>query len=60
MIQHAIRFCENEEGQRYDAVVDLGPTSPLGTTKDLDNALAQFMEEDAQVLYSVTEAKKNP
>lgn len=60
VIQHALKFCESAEGVRYDAVVDLDPTSPLRTTMDLDDALAQFLKEDAQVLYSVTEAKKNP
>jgi len=60
VIKHALKFCEEEEGNKYDLVVDLDPTSPIRTTRDIDGALQQFLDTKADVLYSVTEAKKNP
>ncbi|MFX1483471.1 MAG: cytidylyltransferase domain-containing protein [Promethearchaeota archaeon] len=60
VIKHALHYCENEEGVNYDVVVDLDPTSPIRTTSDIDGALQNFIDKKADVLYSVTEAKKNP
>lgn len=60
VIQHALRFCEEEDNTRYDIVLDLDPTSPIRTTLDLDKALDDFRRTNAKVLYSVTKARKNP
>ncbi|MFW9767178.1 MAG: cytidylyltransferase domain-containing protein [Candidatus Thorarchaeota archaeon] len=60
VIKHALRYCEEEEGINYDTIVDLDPTSPLRTTNDIERALQKFLNTRADVLYSVTEAKKNP
>ena len=60
VIQHALRFCEEHYKTKYDVVVDLDPTAPIRTVNDLDKALEEFIQTKAQVLYSVTVAKKNP
>ncbi|MHA1862333.1 MAG: acylneuraminate cytidylyltransferase family protein, partial [Candidatus Thorarchaeota archaeon] len=60
VIQHALRFCEEQEKSRYDIIVDLDPTSPLRQSIDITNALLEFQRTNAQVLYSVTESVKNP
>jgi N-acylneuraminate cytidylyltransferase/CMP-N,N'-diacetyllegionaminic acid synthase len=60
VIQHALKFCETQYNTEYDVVVDLDPTAPIRTVNDLDNALDKFVETKAQVLYSVTVAKKSP
>jgi CMP-N-acetylneuraminic acid synthetase len=60
VIQHAIRFCEEEEKSKYDIIVDLDPTSPLRQSEDIENALSEFQRTNADVLYSVTESSKNP
>nr|KXH77324.1 MAG: hypothetical protein AM324_12710 [Candidatus Thorarchaeota archaeon SMTZ1-83] len=60
VIQHALRFCEKEYDEIYDVVMDLDPTSPIRTTHDIDAVLDEFVRSKAKVLYSVTEAKKNP
>ena len=36
VLQHALKFCEDERNIKYDYVVDLDPTSPLRTVKDID------------------------
>jgi len=60
VIQHALKFCEEHYNTKYDAVIDLDPTAPIRTVNDLDQALEKFIKTKAQVLYSVTVAKKNP
>ena len=60
VLQHALRFCEDEESFQYDAVVDLQPTSPFRKVKDLDAAFDEFLKSEAQVLYGVAESKDNP
>ena len=60
VLQHAVKFCEKEYNTRYDAIVDLDPTSPLRKISDLDNALNKFLNSDADVLYSVCRARKSP
>ncbi|MFX1318094.1 MAG: cytidylyltransferase domain-containing protein [Promethearchaeota archaeon] len=59
-IQHALKFCEEHYNTKYDIVVDLDPTAPIRTVNNLTEALGKFIQTEAQVLYSVTVAKKNP
>lgn len=59
VIQHAARFLL-EKGEKYDLVVDLDPTSPLRLPSDIENALQRFLRSDANNLYSVCLAHKNP
>lgn len=59
VLQHAVRFLQ-EEGERYDYLIDLDPTSPLRWVSDIENAFHQFLESDANNLYSVTPARRNP
>lgn len=59
VLQHAVRFLQ-EQGEKYDFVIDLDPTSPLRTVSDIEAAFHQFLESDANNLYSVTPARRNP
>src|SRR3989344_4581946 len=34
LIQHAVRFCEEQEGKKYDFIVYLEPTGPLRIVED--------------------------
>jgi CMP-N-acetylneuraminic acid synthetase len=60
VLQHALRFCEEEGDTRYDVIIDLQPTSPLRKPSDIENALNEFLKIETDVLYSVTESKENP
>lgn len=60
VLQHALRYCEDNDGIRYDTIIDLQPTSPLRKVQDLDGALDEFLKSKADVLYSVYESKVNP
>ncbi len=44
----------------YDMVVDLDITSPLRTVQDIENLIAKKTSEDWDVVFSVTEARRNP
>jgi len=60
VIQHIVKFCEKEEGTKYDIIVDLDATAPLRKKRYLDEAFKKFLDSDANNLYSVCKADKNP
>lgn len=45
---------------KYDVIVDLDITSPLRTEKDLENLICKFIESNVDVVFSVTESRRNP
>lgn len=52
VVKDAIRHYESKNHIYVDVVVLLQPTSPLRTTKDIDNAIKIFEESGANSLYS--------
>jgi CMP-N-acetylneuraminic acid synthetase len=59
-IKHAVRFLESQQGYRPDIVVDLDPTSPLRTVKDIENCIKLVRDEGADNVFSVIRAHRNP
>ena len=55
VVQHAIRTLEVEEGQPYDAVVMLQPTTPLRTSEDIDRGVRMLFETGADSVVTVVE-----
>ena len=51
-VVHALKYFE-AQGQRFDAVCLLQPTSPFRNVTDLQQAIAHFQAEDADSLISV-------
>lgn len=47
-------------GIKYDMVVDLDITSPLRKEKDLEALIHKKLETDCDIVFSVTEARRNP
>lgn len=45
---------------KYDVIVDLDITSPLRTVKDIENLISKFIESSVDVVFSVTESRRNP
>ncbi|MFQ5712365.1 MAG: cytidylyltransferase domain-containing protein [Candidatus Geothermarchaeales archaeon] len=60
VLQHAIRFLEEEENYRVGVVVTLQPTSPLRDEDDIDEALKMFFRGDVDSLVSLCEAEHHP
>lgn len=54
-VLHALEQCPG-----YDYVVLLQPTSPLRTSKDIDNCIKLVIEKKADFCVSVTESKESP
>ena len=54
VLQHTIRELE-KDGQKYDAICLLQPTSPLRTSRMIDDACQKFIESDCDTLLSVLE-----
>ena len=55
VIQHAIRFAENDENVRYDWVCLLQPTEPFRTLADIEKVLAIAMAGGCDSVISVVQ-----
>ena len=60
VIQHAIQYLETKEGYIPDIIVDLDPTSPLRTKKDIEACIKMIADGKAENVFSVIECRKNP
>jgi N-acylneuraminate cytidylyltransferase/CMP-N,N'-diacetyllegionaminic acid synthase len=59
VVIHAIEFLKND-GNIFDYVVLLQPTSPLRTYEDIDSAIELILEKNESSLVSVCEVDENP
>ena len=59
VIIDALNQMERLKSIKYDAVLMLQPTSPLRTSKHIDDALKIFLKSDSDSLVSVTEVPHN-
>jgi CMP-N,N'-diacetyllegionaminic acid synthase len=55
VIKHAVTFMEQELSYKADYVVLLQPTSPLRTTRHIDEAVEKLINSDADSIVSVVE-----
>lgn len=55
VIQHALTWLKENEGQDYDAVLILQPTSPFRTTEDIENAIRLLEETGADSVMGMKE-----
>jgi CMP-N,N'-diacetyllegionaminic acid synthase len=62
VIRHALDYCEQSNGVRYDYVVLLEPTSPLRADDDIDRMLAALSvaSEDFDAIVSVGQVDHHP
>lgn len=58
MLLHALEALNARD--LYDIVIVLQPTSPLRTTKDIDNAICMINERQAEGVVSVCECEHHP
>ena len=52
-LNHAIEFVEEEEGIKYDYVIELMCTNPLKTVKDIDACIIKLIETGADSVIAV-------
>ena len=60
VISHTLRESEIYYSKKFDVIVDLDVTAPLRTSDDIKNAYKKLLDNDADNLISVSEARKNP
>ena len=60
VIEHALRWLEENENYRPDYVMLLQPTSPLRTSEDIDNSIRIAIENDADGVVSLCVPKHHP
>lgn len=60
VLRHALVACERLYKQKFQFIVDLDPTSPVRTSKDIENAVTLCIQRGADSVVSVTPARRNP
>ena len=60
VVQHAVRWLQNEDGYEADAVMLLQPTSPLRRSSHIDEAIRCFREYDTDGVISVSTPREHP
>lgn len=60
VMKHCVGWLEANEGYRTDLLVTLYVTSPFRTGAQIDEAIARFLESDAECLVSVSRQKHHP
>jgi CMP-N,N'-diacetyllegionaminic acid synthase len=60
VILNCLNIMKKRKAINYDMVVDLDITSPLRTMADVDNIIQKKYNSDADVVFSVTDARRNP
>jgi CMP-N,N'-diacetyllegionaminic acid synthase len=59
-VGHAVRWLDEHQGYRPDAVMILQPTCPLRTADDIRQALGIYVRQQARSVVAVCEAKQHP
>ena len=59
-VNHAIRWLEENQNYRPDALLLLQPTSPLRTAEDIRNAVQLLFERNAKAVVSVYQPHTHP
>lgn len=60
VIQNSYSVLKERLKKDYDIVVDLDITSPLRTLKDLETLVEKKLNSNADVVFSVTNSRRNP
>lgn len=53
-LQHAVAWCEADEGKPYDYVIELMATNPLKTVDDIDAVLDKLMDTGAESVIGMS------
>lgn len=60
VIRNCFQEMRKRKSRNYDIIIDLDITSPLRTVQDLENLICKKNSSDADVVFSVTDARRNP
>ena len=59
VMQHAVRFAEEQDGKEYDYVYCLQPTCPLRSVEDIKAGVRKIVETGADSVISVVKVEKD-
>ena len=60
LVENGLKIEVAKEFVNNDLVIDLDITSPLRTVKDLDDMVEKKLNTDYELIFSVTDARRNP
>jgi len=60
VIRDALLESEKYYNKKYDYIIDLDVTSPLRSVDDIKNAFNLFLQKNYDILFSVSDSRKNP
>lgn len=60
VIYNCLDEMKRRKSINYDIVVDLDITSPLRTVEDVSNLIRKKIESNADIVFSVTDSRRNP
>lgn len=60
VVQHAMKYIEEDEGANLDVAVLLQPTSPLRSYRHIDEAVKKLFETEADSVISVCKVQHHP
>lgn len=60
VLRYSLQSAEETTGNHYDFLLDLDVTSPLRSVKDVQAVIEKAQESLADVVFSVTESRRNP
>lgn len=60
VLLHAINWLENVDRYDFDILLLLHATTPLRSVEDINKSITLMVEENADNVFSVTEAQRNP
>lgn len=60
VILNSLEIMQKRKSLNYDMVIDLDITSPLRTAEDVNNLIKQKIDSDMDVIFSVTDSRRNP
>lgn len=58
-IQHAVTWVEEEEGQKYEYIVELMATNPMKTSEDIDAVLKKLIDTKADTVIGVVKLEEH-
>lgn len=60
VVLNSLNLMEEKKATNYDIVIDLDITSPLRTIEDIENLIEKKQNCPADVVFSVTDSRRNP
>jgi CMP-N-acetylneuraminic acid synthetase len=58
--RHALKYLQDADGGLPEAMVSVPTTAPLRLPLDIENCLNEFTQGDADIVVTVTEARRSP